>query len=139
MNMKLLEEIKLCKHFLYFSVLLDTRQDNTLKIKGAAREIINRIQKLKKKTGLKTDDEVFIFYHFDTAAETLNEAIKSERKMIENAVKKPMFPLEQKKGLIALKSDEGAINGEKFKITITHPHFMMNNEALKVFDFLIVG
>ena len=32
-------------------VLLDTRQDEKLKIKGFTREIINRVQKLKKKTG----------------------------------------------------------------------------------------
>jgi hypothetical protein len=31
-----------------FCVVLDTRQNETLKNKGAAREIINRVQKLRK-------------------------------------------------------------------------------------------
>jgi isoleucyl-tRNA synthetase len=45
-------------------VLLDTRQNEELKIRGFAREIINRIQKLKKKIHLKTEDEVVIFWKF---------------------------------------------------------------------------
>lgn len=46
-------------------VLLDTRQNEELKIRGFAREIINRIQKLKKKIHLKTEDEVVIFWKFN--------------------------------------------------------------------------
>ena len=56
-------------------ILLDTRQDEKLKIRGFAREIINRIQKLKKKTGLSAEDEVFIFYHFPAESTQLNKAI----------------------------------------------------------------
>jgi len=57
---------------------LDTRQNEELKIKGFSREIINRIQKLKKKAGLKAEDEVFIFYHFDGKAENLHKAITTQ-------------------------------------------------------------
>lgn len=31
-----------------FCIILDTRQNESLKIKGVAREIINRVQKLRK-------------------------------------------------------------------------------------------
>lgn len=59
-------------------VLLDTRQNEELKIKGFSREIINRIQKLKKKAGLKADDEVFVFYSFDEKSENLRKAIETQ-------------------------------------------------------------
>lgn len=35
-----------------FCVVLDSRQDEQLKLKGTAREVINRVQKLRKKEGL---------------------------------------------------------------------------------------
>lgn len=36
-----------------FCVILDSRQDEGLKLKGMAREVINRVQKLRKKEGLQ--------------------------------------------------------------------------------------
>ncbi len=56
-------------------VLLDSRQNEELKIRGFAREIINRIQKLKKKIHLKTEDEVVIFWKFSEKATNLNAAM----------------------------------------------------------------
>ena len=56
-------------------VLLDSRQNEELKIRGFAREIINRIQKLKKKIHLKTEDEVVIFWKFNEKATNLNAAM----------------------------------------------------------------
>jgi isoleucyl-tRNA synthetase len=54
---------------------LDTRQNEELKIRGFAREIINRIQKLKKKIHLKTEDEVVIFWKFNEKAANLQAAM----------------------------------------------------------------
>jgi isoleucyl-tRNA synthetase len=62
-----------------------------LKIKGFSRELINRIQKLKKKGGLKADDDVFIFYHFDQKAENLNKAITNHLDNIKFIIKKPIL------------------------------------------------
>lgn len=57
-------------------VLLDTRQNEELKIKGFAREIINRVQKLKKKIHLKTEDEVIILWSFSEKATNLQAALE---------------------------------------------------------------
>jgi hypothetical protein len=46
-----------------------------LKIRGFAREIINRIQKLKKKIHLKTDDEVVVFWNFAEKSTNLRAAM----------------------------------------------------------------
>jgi len=54
---------------------LDTRQNEELKVRGFAREIINRVQKLKKKIQLKTEDEVFIFWNFSEKSVNLRAAM----------------------------------------------------------------
>lgn len=54
---------------------MDTRQNETLKIKGYGREIITRVQKLKKKAHLNTEDPVLVFYRFGENANYLNLAV----------------------------------------------------------------
>jgi len=56
-------------------VLLDTLQNEELKIKGFAREIITRVQKLKKKAKISIEDTILIFYKFGEKAKYLNEAV----------------------------------------------------------------
>lgn len=45
-------------------VLLNLTQDDELKLQGASREVINKIQKLRKKAGLQPDDDIVIFLDF---------------------------------------------------------------------------
>lgn len=82
-----------------------------MKIKGFAREIINRIQKLKKKAGLKADDEVFVFYSFDEKAENLRKAIETQLESIKYAVKKPIYSIQEKSHFVTLAKDSGEISG----------------------------
>lgn len=58
--------------------------------------------------------------------------MENENKMIRNAVKKPIFPMSEKRNLLSVITDEGSVNGEDYKILITYPHIMLNNEALNV-------
>lgn len=50
--------------------------------------------------------------------------------MIRNAVKKPMFYCEVPQSFKKVISDEGSINGEDYKVTITYPHLLIESEAL---------
>ncbi|KAH9303151.1 hypothetical protein KI387_014734, partial [Taxus chinensis] len=43
-------------------VVLDLRPDETLFEAGVAREIVNRVQKLRKKAGLEPTDSVEIYF-----------------------------------------------------------------------------
>ena len=45
-------------------MLLDVKQNDELKVKRYAREIVTRVQKLKKKAKLNADDAVIVFYKF---------------------------------------------------------------------------
>jgi len=51
-----------CDSSLDMSVMLDMVIDDNLKQKGMAREIVNKVQKLRKSAGLNIDDHVEIFY-----------------------------------------------------------------------------
>ncbi|KAH7108565.1 tRNA synthetases class I-domain-containing protein [Auriculariales sp. MPI-PUGE-AT-0066] len=50
-------------------VILDLRLHPELEAEGLAREMINRVQKLRKKAGLQATDDVLVFYKF-TEGET---------------------------------------------------------------------
>lgn len=65
-------------------VLLNVHQDQSLMEEGLAREIINRIQKLKKKLNLVQTDLVYIFYKIDQGNEDVLTKYKS---YIETAIK----------------------------------------------------
>lgn len=53
------------------SVMLDIVQTDELKNIGLAREITNRIQRLRKTSGISIDDQIEIFYSFDDESKTV--------------------------------------------------------------------
>lgn len=85
--------------------MLDTRQSEELKIRGFAREIVTRVQKLKKRAHLKAEDPVLIFYRFGANAKYLSAAVDVERKTIVSAVKKPFLSFEEHFGLVDIAHD----------------------------------
>ena len=54
-------------------VVLDTRQDERVLAQATARELVNRVQKLRKRVGLKLTDVVEIYY------ETVEKGIQEVR------------------------------------------------------------
>lgn len=107
-------------------VLLDTRQNEALKTRGFAREIITRVQKLKKKAKLSTEDAIVIFYKFGDNAKYLNLAVENEAKTIAHAVKKPFFHFSQGLGAVDIVHDEGTIDDEPYHIKISAPTPIFN-------------
>lgn len=57
------------------SVMIDLRIDENLKKMGVAREIVNRVQKLRKAAGLNIEDQVEIFYELPNVSENLFEKV----------------------------------------------------------------
>ncbi|XP_018323975.1 isoleucine--tRNA ligase, cytoplasmic [Agrilus planipennis] len=74
-------------------VLLDTTPDKSMQDEGTAREIINRIQKLRKKAQLVPTDEIKVFYKVDG---DLSRIAESHKNFIENSIKAPFVPLDQR-------------------------------------------
>ncbi|EFA11240.1 isoleucine--tRNA ligase, cytoplasmic [Tribolium castaneum] len=73
-------------------ILLDITPDSSMQDEGTAREIINRIQKLRKKAHLVPTDQVSVFYK--TTGE-LDRVAKSYCDFVENTIKATFKPIEQ--------------------------------------------
>lgn len=65
-------------------VLLDVTPDSSMQDEGTAREIINRIQKLRKKAHLVPTDEICVFY---AATDDLERVAESLASFIESTIK----------------------------------------------------
>ena len=113
-------------------MLLDTTQSEELKVRGFAREIVTRVQKLKKRAKLSTEDAVLIFYRFGAGAKYLRLAVEHEGKAIAAAVKKPFLSEADAFGLTEIAHDEGTIDEEEYRISITLPGPLFNLKALDV-------
>lgn len=65
-------------------ILLDTSADSSMQDEGIAREIINRIQKLRKKAHLVPTDEIIVYYE---ASGDLGRVASSHTEFIETTIK----------------------------------------------------
>lgn len=57
------------------SVMLDIVQNDELRGIGLAREVTNRIQRLRKTTGISIDDQIEIFYHFEDSSKSVAQVV----------------------------------------------------------------
>jgi len=70
-------------------ILLDVTADEAMHNEGIAREVINRVQKLRKKARLVPSDEAVVYYEIKDTSSNLAKVIVSHKEFIENATKTP--------------------------------------------------
>jgi len=75
-------------------VALDIRKDRNILQQRIAREILNRIQKLRKKAGLNMSDNVEAFFSESGENGIITEAIKANASMIKEATRAVPLPTE---------------------------------------------
>ena len=100
-------------------VLLDCTTDQGMMDEGLAREVVNRVQKLRKKAKLVPTDKISVFYKFDGADKSnadLMRAVKSHQDLIETAVKSPFSGEPAPENIII--SEEADVKGCKLMITL---------------------
>uniref|UniRef100_UPI00398E942B isoleucine--tRNA ligase, cytoplasmic isoform X2 n=1 Tax=Pristiophorus japonicus TaxID=55135 RepID=UPI00398E942B len=73
-------------------VLLDVTPDQSMVDEGVAREVINRIQKLRKKAHLVPSDEITVYYRSQPTGEYLDNVIKNHTDFILGTVKVSLKP-----------------------------------------------
>ncbi|KAL6501397.1 hypothetical protein OROGR_026530 [Orobanche gracilis] len=74
-------------------VILDLRPDESLFEAGAAREIVNRIQKLRKKVGLEPSDMVEVYFEsLDEDMSVSQRVLHSQESYIKDAIGSPLLP-----------------------------------------------
>ncbi|XP_017877924.1 isoleucine--tRNA ligase, cytoplasmic [Ceratina calcarata] len=68
-------------------ILLDVTPDESMHNEGIAREVINRVQKLRKEAQLVPSDEAIAYYKIQDQDSNLAKVIVSHKELIENGTK----------------------------------------------------
>merc|ERR1719420_1139889 len=99
-------------------VLLDTTPDQEMLDEGVAREVVNRIQKLRKSAGLKVDDQVRLVYSVTPSDHHLATVIKKFSDYIQTSSKTPLELLtSQPKDFT--KKESYDLKGAKLELVVT--------------------
>jgi len=101
-------------------ILLDIKLYNELEQEGLAREIINRVQRLRKKANLLPTDNVLTYYQFTKdVGEALETVIKTQNDVIVKVLKKPLYNVSEKAGNAeGLAEEEQEVNGSTFNLVL---------------------
>lgn len=101
-------------------VLLDSEVRPELQAEGMARDVINRIQRLRKKAGLQPTDEIDSFYRFtEGMGEALDEVMKTQTDVfVRNIRRVPRPAAEQPADANVVFEEEQEVNDIKFMLTL---------------------
>ncbi len=101
-------------------VLLDVQPRPELQAEGTAREVVNRIQRLRKKAGLVATDEVDAFYSFEQGlGQALAECIESQSDAFMKALRrKPLPESHRKPDAKVILQEEQEVGDDKFVLTL---------------------
>ncbi|MBA0677549.1 hypothetical protein Goarm_020974 [Gossypium armourianum] len=73
-------------------VVLDIRPDESLFEAGVAREVVNRIQKSRKKAGLEPTDMVEVYFEsLDEDKSVIQQVLNSQENYIKDAIGSPLL------------------------------------------------
>ena len=111
-------------------VLLNVEPDSGMKDEGISREIINRIQKLRKKAQLVPSDEVVVYYSVETNGE-LERVIIQFNDFIINTLKAPLKPMPLPNGWTKIIEDKQNIKDEKIEFVIVSQSALSPNKPIQ--------
>ncbi|CAG8592005.1 9866_t:CDS:10, partial [Cetraspora pellucida] len=78
-------------------ILLDVKIYDDLQEEGLAREVVNRVQRLRKKAGLQPTDPVLTYYKFIKDVNSQIETVlKTQSDIIVKTLKRPLLPIADK-------------------------------------------
>ncbi|PQM40320.1 isoleucine--tRNA ligase cytoplasmic [Prunus yedoensis var. nudiflora] len=115
-------------------VILDLRPDESLFEAGIAREIVNRIQKLRKKAALEPTDMVEAYFDsLDQDKSVSQRVLHSQEQYIRDAIGLPLLPSSVMPSdalvVVAEESFHG-ISGMSFVISLARPALVFNSDAI---------
>lgn len=103
-------------------VLLATAADEAMQDEGIAREVINRIQKLRKKAHLVPSDPVTVYFSVSPTDSHLHRITVSHAHFIESTLKAPLRPMTELQGdarLSQIIEDTQQLKGSLLNLVIT--------------------
>lgn len=114
-------------------VILDLRPDNSLFEAGVAREVVNRIQKLRKKAALEPTDAVEVYFKsLDEDPSILLQVLKSQEFYIREVLGSPLLPSTMIPAHAVILCEESfhGISKLAFVIYLTRPALMFNLDSV---------
>ncbi|XP_017686472.1 PREDICTED: isoleucine--tRNA ligase, cytoplasmic isoform X2 [Lepidothrix coronata] len=99
-------------------VLLDVTPDQSMVDEGVAREVINRIQKLRKKRNLVPTDEISVYYRSQPEGEYLDTVIKEHADFILATIKAELKPYPVPTPKEVLIQETTQLKGSELEITL---------------------
>ncbi|XP_054883527.1 isoleucine--tRNA ligase, cytoplasmic [Poeciliopsis prolifica] len=99
-------------------VLLDVTPDQSMVDEGVAREVINRIQKLRKKAHLVPSDEISVYYRCQPEGEYLGSVIEAHTDFILATTKAPLLPFPVPKTASVIIEEKTQLKGSDLEFTI---------------------
>ncbi|RVE73102.1 hypothetical protein OJAV_G00046280 [Oryzias javanicus] len=99
-------------------VLLDVTPDQSMVDEGVAREVINRIQKLRKKGHLVPSDEISVYYRCQPEGEYLASVIQAHTDFILGTTKAPLLPYPVPKSASMIIAETTQLKGSDLELTI---------------------
>ena len=86
---------------------MDTKRYPELEQEGIAREVINRVQRLRKKAGLLPTDDIKMYYRLTNDPENVLETVmKTQTAVLVKVLKKPLDDAQNKKDNEELVAEE---------------------------------
>ncbi|EDO19565.1 hypothetical protein Kpol_1018p98 [Vanderwaltozyma polyspora DSM 70294] len=98
-------------------IILDTKIYPELKTEGLARELVNRIQKLRKKCGLEATDDVMVQYELVKDTIDFEDIVKEHNEMLTKTCRSDICKDAGSRG-DAIADEEQTINDTVFKLKI---------------------
>ncbi|KAG4979321.1 hypothetical protein JHK85_033279 [Glycine max] len=123
-------------------VILDLRPDESLFEAGAAREIVNRIQKLRKKVALEPTDMVEVYFEsLDDDKSVSHRVLHSQESYIRDAIGSQLLPNSLMPAHAVVLGEERfhGIASMSFGITLTKPALMFNKKAILSLFTVVTG
>ncbi|KAM6256644.1 isoleucine--tRNA ligase, cytoplasmic [Porphyrio hochstetteri] len=99
-------------------VLLDVTPDQSMVDEGVAREVINRIQKLRKKRNLVPTDEITVYYRSYPEGDYLDTVIKEHMDFIFATIKAALKPYPVPTSKEVLIQETTQLKGSELEITL---------------------
>ena len=100
-------------------VRLDVQVHPELMGEWLAREMVNRVQKLRKKAGLQATDDVAVYYRFEAGSGAeLREAIGAYAEFIQRTVRSVPVDVGERKGGQLIIEEEQEVSDVKFSLTL---------------------
>ncbi|KAK3103923.1 hypothetical protein FSP39_022930 [Pinctada imbricata] len=96
-------------------VLMDVTPDQSMLDEGVAREVINRVQKLRKKAHLVPTDSITVYYE---ASSNLDRIVKDFDEYITTSIKQPFLPFPVPANLNVVIQEEMNIKTDSLALTI---------------------